>query len=148
MVGIVDGGRGDADIKRAADRAPHRLEQLAERAGLSGAQVHDVGQRRPARDLFDQLGDCGDHGADVGDVTRAVQATEHLDAINRQAGPAPWKLSFSYGRALQDEAMEAWQGKSENLAAAQRAFHHRARCTSAAALGRYAGAMESEAASI
>ena len=38
-----------------------------------------------------------------------LQATEHLDAINQLAGPAPWKLSFSYGRALQDEAMEAWQ---------------------------------------
>ena len=76
-----------------------------------------------------------------------LQATEHLDAINRQEGPAPWRLTFSYARALQDEAMDAWQGKSENVAAAQRAFHHRARCANAAALGRYAGAMENEAVS-
>ena len=77
-----------------------------------------------------------------------VEATEHLDAINRQEGPKPWKLSFSYGRALQDEAMEAWAGKRENLPAGQRAFHHRARCDSAAALGQYEDAMETETASI
>jgi fructose-bisphosphate aldolase class I len=73
-----------------------------------------------------------------------VQATEHLDAINRQGGPKPWALSFSYGRALQDEAMELWGGKRENLAAAQRAFQHRAQCDCAAALGRYGSAMESQ----
>jgi fructose-bisphosphate aldolase class I len=77
-----------------------------------------------------------------------VQATEHLDAINRQDGPKPWKLTFSYGRALQDEALAAWAGKGENLAAGQRAFYHRAQCVNAAALGRYAGAMESQPASI
>ena len=41
-----------------------------------------------------------------------VQATEHLNAINRLEGPKPWKLSFSYGRALQDEALKAWQGEA------------------------------------
>ncbi|HSE89410.1 MAG TPA: class I fructose-bisphosphate aldolase, partial [Candidatus Binatia bacterium] len=72
-------------------------------------------------------------------------ATEHLSAINQLEGPKPWKLSFSYGRALQDEALKAWQGKNENLNAGQQAFHHRAKCDSAAALGRYARAMESQA---
>jgi fructose-bisphosphate aldolase class I len=71
-------------------------------------------------------------------------ATAHLSAINQIDGPKPWKLSFSYGRALQDEALKAWQGKNENLKAGQQAFYHRAKCDSAAALGRYNTAMEGE----
>ena len=73
-------------------------------------------------------------------------ATEHLSAINQLEGPKPWRLSFSYGRALQDEALKAWQGKNENLKAGQRAFYHRAKCDSAAALGKYSTAMEGESA--
>ncbi len=75
-----------------------------------------------------------------------VLATEHLSAINQLARSKPWTLSYSSGRALQDEALEAWQGRSENVAAGQRAFHHRTKCASAAALGKYRSAMESEAA--
>jgi fructose-bisphosphate aldolase, class I len=71
-------------------------------------------------------------------------ATMHLNAINRLDGPKPWKLGFSYGRALQDEALQAWQGKHENLQAGQRVFYHRAKCVSAAALGTYTKAMEGE----
>jgi fructose-bisphosphate aldolase class I len=73
-----------------------------------------------------------------------LTATAHLSAINRLAGPKPWKLSFSYGRALQDEALKAWHGKNENLKSGQRAFYHRAKCDSAAALGKYTVAMEDE----
>jgi fructose-bisphosphate aldolase class I len=73
-----------------------------------------------------------------------VLATEHLSAINELDAPKAWKLSFSYGRALQDEAMEAWKGRAENVPAAQRAFHHRARVCTAAALGRYRRDMESD----
>lgn len=71
-----------------------------------------------------------------------LAATTHLNAINQLEGPKPWKLSFSYGRALQDEALKAWHGKNENLKAAQRAFHHRAECDSAAVRGKYTPAME------
>jgi fructose-bisphosphate aldolase class I len=71
-----------------------------------------------------------------------VLATQHLSVINQMDAPKPWKLSFSYGRALQDEAMEAWQGNSENLVAGQRAFYHRAQCDCAAALGRYGSVLE------
>ncbi|HEV8525791.1 MAG TPA: class I fructose-bisphosphate aldolase [Terriglobales bacterium] len=71
-------------------------------------------------------------------------ATAHLSAINQLEGPKPWKLSFSYGRALQDEALKAWHGKNENLKAGQLAFYHRAKCDSAAALGKYTEAMEGE----
>jgi fructose-bisphosphate aldolase, class I len=73
-----------------------------------------------------------------------VLATRHLNAINQLDGPKPWKLSYSYGRALQDEAMEAWGGRSENVPVGQRAFYRRARCDTAAALGRYRADMEAE----
>jgi fructose-bisphosphate aldolase class I len=72
-------------------------------------------------------------------------ATAHLDAMNK-LGPLPWKLTFSYGRALQAAPQKAWSGKKENLAAGQRAFAHRARMNGLAALGRWAAAMEKEAA--
>jgi fructose-bisphosphate aldolase class I len=75
-----------------------------------------------------------------------LRATEHLHAINQLEGPKPWTLSYSYGRALQDEAMQAWRGKSENVTAGQRAFYHRAQCDSAAVLGRYGGDMENASA--
>jgi fructose-bisphosphate aldolase, class I len=73
-------------------------------------------------------------------------ATEHLSAINQLEGRKPWRLSFSYGRALQDEALKVWRGENENLKAGQRAFHHRAMCDSAAALGKYSSAMEGQSA--
>ncbi len=65
-----------------------------------------------------------------------VAATERLNAICR-AGDVPWKLSFSYGRALQDAAMKTWKGVSANVPAAQAALRHRARCNSLAVLGKY-----------
>ena len=71
-------------------------------------------------------------------------ATAHLNAINKTEEPKPWKLSFSYGRALQDSALEAWHGKTENLKAGQEAFYHRAKCNAAAAMGAYTDAMERE----
>ncbi len=72
-------------------------------------------------------------------------ATMHLGAINQVEGPKPWKLTYSYGRALQDEALNTWRGRHENLEAAQQAFTHRAQCASAAALGTYMTAMENRA---
>lgn len=70
-----------------------------------------------------------------------VEATVHLDALNRQESQ-PWELSFSFGRALQAPALQAWAGRPGNVAAAQAALVHRARCNSAARLGRYTAAME------
>ena len=69
-------------------------------------------------------------------------ATAHLNAINRLPGHKPWKISFSYGRALQDAALETWDGRGENLKTAQEALSHRARCNGAASLGRYTDVME------
>jgi len=71
-----------------------------------------------------------------------VLATAHLNAINKLDLPKPWKISFSYGRALQDPAIEAWHGKSQNLKAGQQAFYFRAKCNSASALGKYTSALE------
>src|SRR5689334_5041916 len=69
------------------------------------------------------------------------QATAHLNAMNR-LGPLPWRLTFSYGRALQHAPQHAWAGKPENVAAAQRAFAHRARMNGLASLGKWEGALE------
>jgi fructose-bisphosphate aldolase class I len=74
-------------------------------------------------------------------------ATAHLNAINRLPGPKPWKISFSYGRALQVAALEAWHGRDDNVKAAQEALAHRARCNGAASLGRYTDEMEATPAS-
>ena len=70
-------------------------------------------------------------------------ATLHLDAMNKLAGrasaePAPWRLSFSYGRALQAAPLKAWAGDSDNVAAAQAALMERAKANGAATLGQYA----------
>jgi len=65
-----------------------------------------------------------------------VAATERLNAICRPGG-APWKLTFSYGRALQDAALKTWRGVPVNVPAAQAAFRHRARCNSLAVQGGY-----------
>jgi fructose-bisphosphate aldolase class I len=74
-----------------------------------------------------------------------VVATEHLNAIVRAGGPKPWTLSFSYGRALQDAALATWHGEAGVVAAAQRAFYHRARCNGLAALGSYTESVEERA---
>jgi fructose-bisphosphate aldolase, class I len=71
-------------------------------------------------------------------------ATAHLNAMNAIGG-FPWELSFSYGRALQEDALAAWGGKPGNVAAAQKAFFHRAKCNGAARSGAYSRAMEAAA---
>jgi fructose-bisphosphate aldolase class I len=72
-------------------------------------------------------------------------ATAHLNAMN--AGyDLPWELTFSYGRALQHAPQKAWAGKSENIAAAQAAFTHRAKMNSLAARGKWEPAEEKLAA--
>ncbi len=73
------------------------------------------------------------------------QATAHLDAMNRM-GPLPWRVSFSYGRALQAAPQKTWSGKSENVAAAQRAFGHRAMMNGLASLGQWKADLERKAA--
>jgi fructose-bisphosphate aldolase, class I len=73
------------------------------------------------------------------------EATAHLDAMNRIGG-LPWKLTFSYGRALQAAPQKAWSGKSDNVVAAQRAFAHRAKMNGLASLGQWKADLEKKAA--
>jgi fructose-bisphosphate aldolase class I len=73
------------------------------------------------------------------------EATAHLDAINR-IGRMPWKVTFSYGRALQAAPQKAWSGKLENVAVAQRAFVHRAQMNGLATLGQWKADLEKKAA--
>jgi fructose-bisphosphate aldolase class I len=75
----------------------------------------------------------------------AAQAALHLSLMNR-LGPLPWPLSFSYGRALQDDALATWLGKSANVAAAQRQFAKWARLDSLARSGAFQPGMEQQAA--
>ncbi len=73
------------------------------------------------------------------------EATAHLDAMNKIGG-LPWRLTFSYGRALQHAPQKAWGGKNENVAAAQRAFAHRAAMNGLAATGQWKQDLERKAA--
>jgi fructose-bisphosphate aldolase class I len=73
------------------------------------------------------------------------EATAHLDAINR-IGNLPWSVTFSYGRALQAAPQKAWGGKTEKVAAAQRAFAHRAAMNGLAAKGQWKQDLEKKAA--
>jgi fructose-bisphosphate aldolase class I len=70
-----------------------------------------------------------------------IESTEHLDMMNKIGG-FPWKLSFSYGRALQQSALNAWLGKAENKVAAQAAFAHRAEMNKLASLGQWSADLE------
>jgi fructose-bisphosphate aldolase class I len=72
-------------------------------------------------------------------------ATAHLNRMN-QIGGFPWKMTFSYGRALQAAPQKAWSGKAENIPAAQAAFLHRARMNGLASLGQWTPDQEKVAA--
>jgi fructose-bisphosphate aldolase, class I len=72
-------------------------------------------------------------------------ATAHLDAMNRMGG-LPWPLTFSYSRALQAVALNTWRGAAGNVAAAQKAFLHRAHMNSLAAKGQWTPEVEKKAA--
>ncbi|HEY4751076.1 MAG TPA: class I fructose-bisphosphate aldolase [Steroidobacteraceae bacterium] len=74
-----------------------------------------------------------------------TEATLHLSLMNK-LGTAPWPLTFSYGRALQDNALKAWGGAAANFGAGQGAFAQRAKLNGLASAGRYAPDMESQAA--
>jgi fructose-bisphosphate aldolase, class I len=71
----------------------------------------------------------------------SADAALHLSLMNR-LGPLPWQLSFSYGRALQDEALIAWSGKPGNVATGQKAFHKWARFNGLARSGAYQAGAE------
>ena len=72
------------------------------------------------------------------------EATAHLNAINA-IGNLPWKVTFSYGRALQAAPQKAWSGRAENVAAGQRAFSHRAHMNGLASIGKWTTDLEKAA---
>jgi fructose-bisphosphate aldolase class I len=77
----------------------------------------------------------------------AELASARLNAMNvRFQARAPWALSFSFGRALQQPALEIWQGEAANVAAAQKALYHRAQCNQAARRGEYSAALDQKSA--
>ena len=71
-----------------------------------------------------------------------IEATVNLNAMNAMFDNLPWELSFSYGRALQEPVLQAWQGKEANVPAAQQAYYHRAAMNGAARFGKYSAEME------
>merc|ERR1712183_1071084 len=73
-----------------------------------------------------------------------LSATANLNAMNQMEVCKPWKLAFSYGRALQASVLKSWQGKAENSAAAEKTFLHRARMNSLASRGKYHKDMETQ----
>ena len=75
----------------------------------------------------------------------ALQSTVRLNAMNASGADLPWRLSFSYGRALQDPALRTWNGRAENAGEAQRQLALRARANGAATLGQYSPSMEQAA---
>jgi fructose-bisphosphate aldolase, class I len=72
----------------------------------------------------------------------AEEATANLNAMNVLDPRAPWVLSFSFARALQDPVMRTWAGEAKNIEAAQQAFIHRLRMNSLAREGKWSAAME------
>jgi fructose-bisphosphate aldolase class I len=74
----------------------------------------------------------------------AEQASERLNAMNTRAKAwrLPWAVTFSFARAIQQPALEAWRGEAANVPAAQKALYHRAECNRAARRGEYSAAME------
>ncbi|MCG8441714.1 MAG: fructose-bisphosphate aldolase class I [Caulobacterales bacterium] len=73
------------------------------------------------------------------------EATAHLNAMNAMS-PLPWKLTFSYGRALQAAPLQSWMGREENVAKAQEAFKHRARMNALATTAEWTPRLETQAA--
>ena len=74
----------------------------------------------------------------------SAEATLHLSLMNKS--PLPWSLTFSYGRALQDDALKTWAGQAGNFATGQKAMAKRAKLNSLATTGGYSSSMESQAA--
>jgi fructose-bisphosphate aldolase, class I len=74
------------------------------------------------------------------------QASAHLNAMNTMFPDCPWPVTFSYARAIQQSALEAWGGEPTNVAAAQKILLHRAACNSAASTGTYTTDTERQAA--
>jgi fructose-bisphosphate aldolase class I len=154
---LADGDPGDHSIARCEDVTGETLEAVFRELRLAGVELSGM-LLKPNMVL---AGIKASHQPDVEMVARRTvdcllanvpaavpgiaflsggqtdeEATAHLSAINR-LGPLPWRVTFSYGRALQNAALHIWKGKPENVPAAQRAFTHRARMNALASMGQW-----------
>jgi fructose-bisphosphate aldolase, class I len=159
---VGDGEPGDHSIARCEDVTGETLEAVFSELRLAGVDLTGI-LLKPNMVL---PGVRASRKADVQEVARRTrdvllayvpatvpgiaflsggqtdeEATAHLSAIN-QMGPLPWKVTFSYGRALQNVALRRWAGRRENFVAAQAAFAHRARMNSLASLGQWTGELD------
>jgi fructose-bisphosphate aldolase class I len=154
---LADGEPGDHSISRCEDVTTETLEVVFRELRLAGVDLSGMllkpsmvlaGTRAPERPTVEEVA-----RRTVETLRRCVpaavpgiaflsggqsdeEATAHLSAIN-QLGPLPWKVTFSYGRALQTAALMAWNGEAKNVETAQRAFTHRARMNALASLGQW-----------
>lgn len=161
---VMDGAPGDHSIDRCADVSEFVLRtvfnELAEaRVNLEGMVLKPnmvIDGKNARKASVDEVAEktVGVLRATVPNAVPGIaflsggqsdeEATAHLSAMNAIGG-LPWALTFSYGRALQAAALQAWQGKRENVAAGQRAFTHRARMNGLAAKGAWAKNFEQAA---
>jgi fructose-bisphosphate aldolase class I len=160
---LMDGDHDLAACETATGRALEVLftQLLEHRVDLSGTLLK-VNMVLPGKDAADQVDDAAIADATLRtlmayvpkDVPGVVflsggmsdeEATSRLNEMNRR-DEAPWQLSFSYGRALQQPALKAWGGAAENVEAAQAALAHRARMNGLARSGEWSPSMEDEAA--
>src|ERR1019366_4845621 len=153
---------GDHDIDRCYDVTKRVLnktfqELRVQRVALEGMVLKPnmvvAGKKNPKQASVEDVAEktvrfvknCGPAGvpgiAFLSGGQSDEDATAHLDAMNR-IGSLPWRLTFSYGRALQAAPQKAWSGKAENVAAAQRALTHRARMNSLASKGEWKADLE------
>src|SRR5918994_5303635 len=160
---LMDGDHDLAACETATGRALEVLftQLLEHRVDLSGTLLK-VNMVLPGKDAADQVDDAAIADATLRtlmayvpkDVPGVVflsggmsdeEATSRLNEMNRR-DEAPWQLSFSYGRALQQPALKAWGGAAQNVEAAQAALAHRARMNGLARSGEWSPSMEDEAA--
>lgn len=156
---LMDGAH---DLARCEAVTTATLEEVFNQIFLQGVSLEEMilkpnmivpGKTSPAQASVDEVAD-----ATVRVLKRCVpsavpgiaflsggqteeDATAHLNAMNARH-ELPWKLTFSYGRALQAAALEAWRGDKANVAAGQAAFTHRAKMNWLAAKGEYKSEME------
>lgn len=154
---LADGEPGDHSIERCEEVTGETLEAVFRELRLAGVDLSGMllkpnmvlaGTRNPQRPSAEEVA-----RRTVDTLRRNVpaavpgiaflsggqsdeEATAHLSAMN-QLPSLPWKLTFSYGRALQTAALVTWNGEADNVPAAQAAFTHRARMNALASLGQW-----------
>jgi len=153
---------GDHDLERAVQVAEAVLSAVYRKLHQHGVFLEGTllkpnmvlpGQQCPTRPAY-TLQDCASATLTVlqRTVPSAVpgitflsggqseeEATLNLNAINQAPGPKPWKLTFSYGRALQHSVLKAWMGEAGNVGQAQKTLLARAKANGLAAMGKYGG---------